>query len=245
MHPAIGFFLDKVLPGLIGTGVGAWLAFWSKRRMDAGDEIKKQKAAANYAMFVLQRHVNELVCLERELNAWRPDATKNRRWLEMLPLHQYAELPQLQIEGLSWMIQKSDPNLLARLMVARDKMLTVHGSLELRRQVKQRVNDHLEDKTKDMVFPAGTVSSEFLFAILTNRQIVELQLSADGLLESVADALHFNFEIATELHQAFRKLWPDPKVRIIHLEPKEVLLKRENLELPCPSNTPSTASTKA
>lgn len=231
MHPVAGFFLDKVFPGLVGTGLGAWLAFWSKGRMDARDEIKKQKASANYAMFVLQRHVNELVCLEKELNAWRPEATKDRRWLEMMPLQQYAELPHLQIEDLSWMIQKSDPNLLARLMVARDKMLTVHGCLETRMQVKQRVNDHLEEKTKNMVFTSGEVSIDFLLGLMTNRQRVELELSADSLLECAAEAFHYQFEIAGDLHRAFRKLWPNPKVRIIHLESKDVLLKRHNLSL--------------
>ena len=235
MHPAIGFFLDKVFPGLLGTGVGAWLAFWSKGRMDARDEIKKHKASANYAMFVLQRHVNELVCLEKELNAWRPEATKNRRWLEMMPLQQYSELPHLQIEDLSWMIQQSNPNLLARLMLSRDKMLTVHGCLETRRQVKQRVNDRIEDKTKDMVFTSGEVPVDFLLGFLTGRQMVELELSADSLLDCTADALHFNYEIAHDLHQAFRKIWPDPKVRIIHLEPKATLLKRHNLVLPEPN----------
>ena len=236
MGPTASYLLEKVIPslsvGLIGTFTGAGLAFWSKRRLDRHDEIKSQKASANYAMFVLQRHVNELVNLERELNAWRPEAIKSRRWLEMVPFHQYAELPLLQIEDLSWMIQKSDPNLLARLMVARDKMLTVHGCLEIRRQVKQRVNDHLEEKTKDIVFTGDAVPRDFLLSILANRQVVELQLSSDGLLENAADALDFNIELATDLHQAFRKLWPDPKDRIIHLETKAVLLSRFNLVLP-------------
>lgn len=200
--------------------------------MDRRDEIKRRKASANYAMFVLQRHVNELVCIERELNAWRPEGQKKKRWLEMMPLLTYAELPPLRIDDLAWMIEASDPNLLARLMVARDKMLSVHGSLDVRRQVKQRVNDHLEEKTKDMVFPTGTVSSEFLFSVLTGRQVVELELSAEGLLDSVADALHFNFEIAEDLHKEFRRIWPKSEVRIIHLEPKETLLARYKLVLP-------------
>lgn len=238
MHPALSFTVDKILPGLIGTGVGAWLAFWSKTRMDRGDEIKRRKASANYAMFVLQRHVNELVCIERELNAWRPEEHKKHRWLEMMPLMTYAELPALKVDDLAWMIEASDPNLLGRLMVARDKVLTVHGCLETRRQVKQRVNDHLEEKTKDIVFPSGTVSADFLFSVLTSRQIVELELSAEGLLNSVADALHFNFEIAEDLHREFRRIWPKPKVRIIHLEPKETLLAREKLDLPDPRVAP-------
>lgn len=236
MNPILVYVLDKIMPslivGLFGTLAGAALAFWSKRRMDQYDEIKKQKASANYAMFVLQRHVNELVCLERELNAWRPEEQKSRRWLEMMPLHQYAELPSLRIEELSWMIQKADPNLLSRLMVARDKMLAVHGCLELRQHVKQRVNDHLEEKTKDMVFHEDKVPLDFLLSLLTNRQVVELQISSDGMLDNVADAIHFNFEIAQELHAAFRAIWPNPKDPIIRLEPKEELLKRFNLVLP-------------
>lgn len=236
MGPVTAYILERVLPslsvGLVGTFTGAAIAFWSKTRMDRRDEVKRRKASANYAMFVLQRHVNELVCIERELNAWRPEAQKKRRWLEMHPLLTYAELPPLRIDDLAWMIEASDPNLMARLMVARDKMLSVNGSLDVRRQVKQRVNDHLEAKTKDMVFPAGTVSSEFLFSVLTDRQVVELELSAEGLLESVADALHFNFEIAEDLHREFRRIWPKPKVRIIKLEPKQQLLERFGLTFP-------------
>lgn len=50
------------------------------------------------------------------------------------------------------------------------------------------------------------VSSEFLFSVQTNRQVVELQLSADGLLDSVADTVDFNFEIADDLHQVLREI---------------------------------------
>jgi hypothetical protein len=89
------------------------------------------------------------------------------------------------------------------------------------------------------------VPAEFLFSLLTNRQVVELELSVDALLESVADALHFNFEIAEDLHKAFRAIWPDPEVSLIRLEPRASLFDRHKLEMPCHSSTPSTASTKA
>ena len=245
MYPAIGFFLDKVLPGLIGTGVGAWLAFWSKRRMDAGDEIKKQKAAANYAMFVLQRQVNELVCIERDLNPWRSGPDVGWRWIAIRAQKQFAELPALHLEDLAWTIKKLDPNLLSRFMVARDKCLAVRGTLELRGQSHLRALDEIDAKTRGVTYVGEPPSLNRLASELPVRQASELQFYTDQLFELTEDAIQFNAALATELHKAFREIWSDPNFRIIRLEPLNELLKREQLELPCLSNTPSTASTRA
>lgn len=245
MHAALVFLVDKVLPGLIGTGVGAWLAFKSKLRQDHQADIKRQKAAANYAMFVLQRQVNELICIERDLNPWRSGPDIDWRWIAIRAQKQFAELPALHLEDLAWTIEKLDPNLLSRFMVARDKCLAVRGTLELRGHSHQRALDEMEAFTKQVTFVGGPPSLAQLSTHLTTRQASELQFYTDQLFELTEEAIHFNVSLAGELHKAFRKVWPDPKVRIIRLEPLAELLKREQLELPCPSNTPSTASTKA
>lgn len=245
MHTVLVFLVDKVLPGLIGTGAGAWLAFKSKLRQDHQADIKRQKAAANYAMFVLQRQVNELICIERDLNPWRSGPDMDWRWIAIRAQKQFAELPALHLEDLAWTIEKLDPNLLSRFMVARDKCLAVRGTLELRGQSHQRALDEIDAKTRHVTYVGEPPSLKRLASELPVRLASELEFYTDQLFELTEDAIHFNAALARELHKAFREVWPDPKVRIIRLEPLAELLKREQLELPCPSSTPSTASTKA
>ena len=245
MHPAAGFLLDKVFPGLLGTGVGAWLAFKSKARQDQQAEINRQKASANYAMFVLQRQVNELVCIERDLNPWRSGPDVGWRWIAIRAQKQFAELPALHLEALAWTIEKLDPNLLSRFMVARDKCLAVRGTLELRGHSHQHALDEIEAKTKRVTYVGEPPSLTRLASELPNRIASELQYYTDQLFDLTEEAIHFNVALATELHTAFRGVWPSPNVRIIRLEPLAELLEREQLELPCHSSTPSTASTKA
>jgi len=245
MHPAIGFFLDKVFPGLLGTAVGAWLAFRSKMRQDRLESTKHQKASANYAMFILQRQVNELVCIERDLNPWRSGPDIEWRWIAIRAQKQFAELPALHLEDLAWTIEKLEPNLLSRFMVARDKCLAVRGTLELRGQSHQRALDEIDARTKRVTYVGEPPSLNRLASELPTRLASELQYYTDQLFDLTEDAIHFNVTLATELHKAFRDVWPAPKVRIIRLEPLAELLEREQLELPCHSSTPSTASTKA
>ncbi|MDE2107055.1 MAG: hypothetical protein KGL39_58150 [Patescibacteria group bacterium] len=245
MGPVSTYVLDKILPslsvGLIGTFSGAGLAFWSKRKMDAHDQIKSYQASANYAMFVLQRQVNELICIERDLNPWRTGPDVDWRWIAIRAQKQFAELPALHLEDLAWTIEELDPNLLSRFMVARDKCLAVRGTLDLRGQSHQRALDEIDAKTRRVTYVGDPPSLKRLASELPGRLASELVFYTDQLFELTEEAIHFNAALAGELHKAFREVWPDPKIRIIRLEPLAELLKREQLELPCHSSTASTA----
>lgn len=238
----LGYFFDKIFPSLIGTGVGAWLAFQVKRLQDKNDETKRQKTAGNFALFTLVQQVNDLLQTERALAEWRPEAMKSTRWIEMKSILGFSEMPALHAEDLGWLLETNDRNILGRLMAARNGYLSVHGLLEHRKQIKFRVDDHLEKEIQKagLVLTGSKIPTDFLMEHLTERQIVELKQSTEDLLTFSSDVLHDQFEVMEDLHKALKKIWP--KSVFVKLEPKEVLLKRHNLKLPYPSHVLDTSS---
>lgn len=236
------YFFDKVFPPLLGTLVGASLAFFVKRLQDKSDEKKKRIEAANYSLFVLVQQTNDLIQTERVLSEWRPEERRQTRWIEMKPVLGFTEQLPLRTENLNWLLATEHRNLLGRYMAARNGHLTVMGLIEQRKQIKGRVDDHLEREITKAGLPTkenSLISSDFLDKILSGRQVVELTQSAENLLEFNVSILVDHFEVIEQLHAAFKKIWP--KESFIKLEPKEDLLNRYGLILQCPSPTSEAA----
>ncbi|HJW72591.1 MAG TPA: hypothetical protein VJ486_07005 [Geothrix sp.] len=234
------YFKDKVLPVLIGTLGGALLAFQIKRVQDAHEEEKRQRAAGNLAMFTLVMQMNDLLQNEMVLKPWRHDSVKVRRWFELKPIISFSELPAIRLEELGWLLETEDRNILGRVLAARNGYLAVNGLLKIRHQIKEKVNDYLEEKLKNekVEITNGEIPWAFLKKHLTDRQNVELKESAEQLLSMNLDVFHDHFEVMADLHKAMKKIWPGRV--LIAPEPKEGVLEKVGLSLPPPSEPPAT-----
>jgi hypothetical protein len=229
------YFSDKIFSSLVGTALGAGLAFGAKWIQDRRDEVKRQKAAANFALFALTQQVNHLINYERELAKYRPESKKASRWIEMPPFLITSELPLLHTEDLSWLLETSDRNLLGRLMAARNGYLAVLSLIKQRIEIKGRVDEHIEKKIQNagLHFQGRGCSESFLREHLTDRQEFELRQSTETLLTMNSDVIHDHFEVIEAMHVALKQIWP--KSIFIKLGPKEALLKKWNISLPEPS----------
>jgi len=226
--PLVKYFADKILPSLVGTAVGALLAFRTKHWQDKHDETERQIASANYALFTLIDHFTDIVNIEQEIAPWRLEHKKRRRWLEMKPLIVNTERSGFQVADLGWLLETDDRNLLQKLLISYKSYSLLFFVLERRNQTKLKTNDSLEIAAHaNKLESTDYLANSFVRSILTQRQIFELNETADQLLDSSQRVLLDHFNLIQEFHTAMKAKWQDRK--IINIPIFEEIMKEAHL----------------
>lgn len=207
----MNYFFDKVFPPVVGTFLGACLAFAVKWLQDRREEKKVRVAAANYSLFVLVQQLNDLVQTEVTMPPWLPDTEQRTRWLDMKTIVGFNEILPLRTEDLGWLLQTKYRNLLGRYMSARNGYLTVQGLITVRHEIKEELNGHLETESvkAGLSHLEEFLPPEFLAAHISTRQRIRLTDITEGLILHNGLALQEHYQLLSQMHGAFKEIYPD------------------------------------
>lgn len=222
MHPALGFVVDKMLPGLIGTAVGAWLAFWSKRRLDKHDEEKRHQASGNRTLFILLQYLNTFTDAERLISQWRDPGATESRWFLMPKIQDFSDPPRIPIDEMSFLLELKDPNLLGQLVVAQNRMLTFQGIVRERNRLKEQLLDHLGKQPG--IPPEAQVIDRMKF--IRAATPFPLWASMDNLVDQILERLPRDIrdltQTFTDVEKTLRGHWPKARFLKFDKPPEEV-----------------------
>lgn len=233
MNPTAGYILDKVVPSLIGTAVGAFIAFRVKRIQDQAEVDKRRKAAATYSLFVLIQGINDLATLEQQyLGEFRNDPAREHAWSAMRMILAFPERLPHRVEDIGWVLDTKHRNVLGEYLAALSGLRTVHGLIEVRNKVKVALDLHAEAELKRLGIKTEGRSFNLapVLGSITPRMRAELDDSSYGLMEAAAADFHDLYAAMDGLHAAFKEIWPD--TQFIKLEPKEELMARLKIAIP-------------
>ena len=203
------YFLEKVFPTLLGTLTGAVLAFGVKKYQDQEAESARQKGAALVALFTITQYLNYLLTLEQHLAEWRDPKHQEAVWLGVPELWDFTELPEMKISDLAFLLQDRDPNLLGALVMTYQKVVNLAGSIQRRNEQKLRAKNAFEASPGFTVASAWPDPVKAAKGILHERLQIELQLSAESVLESSHRTLTYCQKVGRDLEFFLNRTWPD------------------------------------
>ena len=120
------------LSALFGTFLGAYLAFFFERRHIDKKERDTQISAAKHAQFaIVAQHTAVKNMKEQVLD---PQRDNPQRHLTLKPFSVLAQLPNLNIDSLVFMLEGEGAQLLNELMITEQKFRTLLGALDQRNQ---------------------------------------------------------------------------------------------------------------
>jgi hypothetical protein len=209
----MGYFLDKIFPNLFGatiaTIIGGLLVFFLNWLQNQFIKTKKKQEAGIYALFVLIQHINGLVGGETYLAQWRLKSNEEDYWFLMKPLLDFSMQPELHIEDLAWVLETKDRTILLQYIEARNWYLTVNGLMGFRKEIKARVDSHLErfmERARETA-PKREFTVQELIEQLSEREEKELKQSADDLLRISQQVIQFQFKIIADLLNVLKGIW--------------------------------------
>lgn len=123
---------ETALSALLGTFVGAYLAFFFERRHSNKKERDAQISAAKLAQFAITEQLNVVKNMKKNvLDEKRDDINRH---LTLLPFSVLAQIPRHKIDSLVFMLDDEGAQLLNELIIAEHKFLTLLGAVDQRNQ---------------------------------------------------------------------------------------------------------------
>ncbi len=106
------FTLD-VFKALLGTLIGAGLAFWFALRKDYLTKREERKAAGNYAVLTLLRQTDDYLRTHAAIEAFRDALLKHQPksppWMHIKPMHlNYSENLKFNLDSLVFLLEHKD-----------------------------------------------------------------------------------------------------------------------------------------
>lgn len=208
------FYLDKLelkdvgtgLLALLGTLLGATLAF----RLNEDKESKKaaaaQRSALNRALFVLARQINAVMLIARELEPFKTpfDRAFNLPAAKVAP---YADLVH-RFEDLEFLLNTSDVNIIMRLTVEQERFHQMLETLRIRnefyvRELQPEIARHRLNGTELSGAAVAELFGERLFGTAMNY--------AETLRDHVESSMKSIPEMHEELRAVAKRLYPDSR----------------------------------
>jgi hypothetical protein len=203
MNEFIWSFISLVL----GTGIGAFLAFqferWQRRREGRDNHY----LAAKYAHFVLlQQHSLLRNLAAQHLNVL---AENENRWWMLHPILSPPQSFSLDFSSLVFVLRSKDPDLLNRLAVTQERFSTLMRLLDQRSDLHAQFQERTAILHREGAFPGGM----FTFDEQTTNKIggallAQLRGATDSLFEGVPTAQEFIAARLKELETFVRQEFP-------------------------------------
>ena len=207
-------YLDKLelkdvgtgLLALLGTLLGATLAFRLNEDKESKKEKAAQRSALNRALFVLARQKNAGVLIARELEPFKTpfDRAFNFPAAKVAP---YEDLVH-RFEDLEFLLNTSDVNVVMRLTVEQERFHQMLESLKIRnefylRELQPEIARHGLNGTKVTGASVAKLFGERLFGTAMNY--------AETLRDHVESSSKSIPEMHEELRAVAKRLFPESK----------------------------------
>ena len=208
------FYLDKLelkdigtgLLALLGTLLGATLAF----RLNVDKELKKEDAAhrsaLNRALFVLARQKNAVALIAREMEPFKTPFDRAFKF-PAAKVPPYEDLVH-RFEELEFLLNTSDVNAVIRLTVEQERFHQMLESLRVRnefyvRELQPEIARHGLNGKEVSVSSVAQIFGDRLFGTAMN--------SSEILFNHVDSSLKSIPEMHQELRIVAKRLYPDSK----------------------------------
>lgn len=192
---------------VLGTGLGAFLAFQFERQQRRGEERDRHYIAAKYAHFVLLQQYSLL----RNLTAQHLSALvdNENRWFMLHPILSPPQSFSLDFTSLVFILRSSDPDLLNRLGVTQERFSTLLRLLEQRSDLHAQFQERTGTLHKEGAFPSGMFTRDDLTAEkIGGPLLAQLKGATDYLFEGVPEAEEYITARLKEMEGFIRREFP-------------------------------------
>ncbi len=166
-----------VVPTFIATFVGAWAAFRLQTKKDEAKEEERKFLAGKRAQFVLLTKYNTLLLFQTEyLEKYKDDQNRSIT-LPATPIN--IKQPTLDLEGLLFILNSDDPNLLLEVVIADQLFQGVVNHANDRSAMHIRFQ---ENQTNHAVVNALQQMTDELYYIIDNA-IQDIEKTFNNLRE--------------------------------------------------------------
>ena len=211
---ALALLSDKVelkdigtgLLAMLGTLLGATLAFRLNEDKEHAKEHARRRAALNRALFTLARQKNAVALIARELAPYQTDFDRAFNF-PAAKVPPYADLVQ-RIDDLEFLVEVSDVNVLLKLTVEEERFHQLLESLRVRNEFYVR---ELQPEISRHKLNGRSVSSEQALGLLGDRLLGSALNYAKILWSHAASSEASLPERIAELRGVAKQLYPGHK----------------------------------
>ncbi len=207
-------FLTSYIPALatlLAAFFGAKYAFQFQNDKELKSEKTNNIIAANKAIFTMSRMANSLYVYQRDFI--NPLRNKEAAFLELRPtLDIEKELIKLDIEGLYFLLQTENRNLLSELIIEEERYRAAIDAINARSKT------HLQE-VQPVLEEAGFISNstkmvthDEIEKILGNRIYTIIKQSTDDVIFHVDSTIESLKQVADKLKVGVKNVYPDEKI---------------------------------
>lgn len=207
-------FLTSYIPALVtllAAFSGAKYAF----QFQNDKELKTEKAnniiAANKAIFTLSRMANSLYVYQRDFI--NPLRDTEAAFLELRPtLDMEKELIKLDIEGLYFLLQTEDRNLLGELIIEEERYRTAIDVINARSKTHLQEVQPVLEKAGFQSNSTKIVTHDEIEKILGNRLYSTIKQSTEDVIFHVDSTVESLKQVADKLKEGVKNVYPDKNI---------------------------------
>ena len=206
---AISPLVESFLLIAAGAFVGAFVAFRLEKHHESRKKQEAQLSAGRRAQFVLISQFNMLEALDRQHLA----ALRNspQRVLALRPVAITHQVPRLDVDSLTYLLESDDPDVLNVLLVGEQSFESVLGLIEERNQWHNRFQSRLGQVEKQEKLPEE-LRLEDLERLVGKDVIARLVDLTDMLYELYEQARCQNQDNYKALAAALGRAFPKGKL---------------------------------
>ncbi len=198
--------LGTGLVALLGTVVGATLAFRLNENREHEHEHNAHRTALNRALFVIARQWNAISSLSKEIEPYNTpfDRAFNLPAIKPPP---YKDLT-FQFETLDFLLDSNEVNTLHRLSVEQERFHQVIASLDIRNEFYLR---EVQPEIAKLRLNGKSVTQDQAQSILGERLFGTATNGAETFRSHIKDSMKSLREMHKELWDVAKRLYPEHK----------------------------------
>ena len=196
-------FWSDIAKTLIGTLVGAGLAFKYALRRDSLSRIHEQRAAGNFAMAILARQLSDFAVTKVGIEQHRSWVLKEQPqtplWMQLKPIQiVYAGSLSFDLKSLVFLFKRGRGHILERLITAELAYVDFTKLVEVHRVTSEEVQRNLSDANIDF---NALLPTNHLESVVGTALIVKLRDVTAALFERMEKGDAVYVDAARSLHQ--------------------------------------------
>ena len=207
-------FLTSYIPALatlLAAFFGAKYDFLFQNDKELKTEKSNNIIAANKAMFTLSRMANSLYIYQRDVI--NPQRNNEAAFLELRPtLDMEKELIKLDIEGLYFLLQTEDRNLLGELIIEEKRYRTTIDVINARSKTHLQEVQPVLEKAGFISNSTKIVTHENIEDILGNRLYCVIKQSTEDVIFHVDSTVKSLKQVADKFKDGVKNVYPDIKI---------------------------------
>ncbi len=228
-------FAIDVFKTLIGSFVGAGLAFWFALRKEHLTKLKERKAAGNLAVITLLQLTDDYLRAKTVIEEFRKGLLKEQPqsplWMHIKPMHViYSESLRFNLDSLVFLLdRKEGARLIEMLLSAERKYHDFFGLLTVHAVASEEIQRKLADAKVD---PRAGVSVAGMESVAGFQLIEKTKSFVRGVFNHIDEKDSTFEEACEELPKALRQIFGRKGVIRIQQPTSETLLAQAKKALP-------------